>query len=102
MTVKPQIPLLRQSQVPTPDQIRERLYNLFHYTSPLLKDIISKCGEEVERMFCEVSGLEETENTVTIIKFQSKSNYRCNICSYMGVQKNHNYCPKCGTKIKWI
>ncbi len=103
MTVKEQIPLLRQSQVPTPDQIREKLYYLFPHTSRLLKSILDACAEETERMCCEVNGMENNENTVSIIKYETKLfNYRCNACYFMSVQKNYFYCPKCGTKIKWI
>ncbi len=102
MTVKEQIPLLRQSQVPTPDQIRERLYKLFPHTSYLLKSILNPCAEEMEKMFCEATEEKKEKVFSMIVVSPLRNYYYCSKCTYGGIHKKHNYCPKCGTKIKWI
>lgn len=105
MTVKPSIPLLRPSTIPTRGEIEQRLYK---HSPPLPEGLkqayLSPIAEEVERMMLE-SGLEyqETDHLVNIVYRTGKDHYYyCGNCRFGAIHKSHNFCPRCGIKINWI
>jgi DNA-binding transcriptional regulator YiaG len=110
-TIRPQMPMLIESIIPSQSEIRMRMEINYGKASKLVQAVIAPCAEEAERILCELYTTKSMKIPVTIHSLLHKgsrhsakkriSGYQCPKCKYNQIRIDAIYCPGCGKPIEW-